>query len=49
MRAAGISMKEDVKIGQSYKFQIAPSRNGSNTGLLLGIEINGKPIRLLAE
>ena len=49
LRAAGISMKDDIKIGQNYKFQIAPSRNGSNTGLLLVLEVNGKTIRLVAE
>lgn len=49
LRAAGISMKTDIKIGSTYKFSIAPSRNGSNTGLLLLIEVNGKPIRLVAE
>jgi hypothetical protein len=49
LRAAGISMKTDIKIGATYKFKIAPSRNGSNTGLLLGIEVNGKQIRLVAE
>ena len=49
LRAAGISMKDDIKIGTSYKFQIAPSRNGSNTGLLLVLEVNGKTIRLVAE
>ena len=49
LRAAGISMKQDIKIGQTYKFSIAPSRNGTNTGLLLVIEVNGKTIRLVAE
>jgi hypothetical protein len=49
LRAAGISMKNDIRIGQDYKFQIAPSRNGSNTGLLLVLEVNGKTIRLVAE
>jgi len=49
LRAAGISMKQDIKIGQSYKFEIAPSRNGTNTGLLLVLEVNGKSIRLVAE
>ena len=49
LRAAGISMKDDIKIGQNYKFQIAPSRNGSNTGLLLVLEVNGKTIQLVAQ
>jgi hypothetical protein len=49
LRAAGISMKQDIKIGQTYKFSIAPSRNGTNTGLLLVLEVNGKTIRLVAE
>jgi hypothetical protein len=49
LRRAGIHIKEDIKVGQTYKFQIAPSRNGSNTGLLIVLEVNGQPIRLAPQ
>jgi hypothetical protein len=49
LRRAGISMKDDVAVGDVYNFQIAPSRNGSRTGLLMVIEVKGKSVRLVAE
>ena len=41
LRRAGISMKDDIKIGDTYNFQIAPARNGGRTGLLIIMEVNG--------
>ena len=48
LRRAGLSMKDDIKVGTTYSFGIAPSRNGSHTGLLLTIDVNGKTIHLTA-
>ncbi len=44
-RDAGIRMKDDVKPGGTYKFEIAPSRLGNNTGLLMSIEIKGQTFK----
>jgi hypothetical protein len=49
LRRAGISMKDDVAVGTTYNFQIAPARNGGHTGLLMVIEVKGKSVRLVAE
>jgi Family of unknown function (DUF6152) len=46
LRRAGIMLKQDIKVGQIYSMKIAPSRNGSATGLLLVINLKGKDIRL---
>jgi Family of unknown function (DUF6152) len=46
LRRAGIRLKEDVRVGQTFQMQIAPSRNGSPTGLLIVIKIKGKDYRL---
>lgn len=46
LRRAGIRLREDIRVGQSYTFRYAPSRNGSTTGLLLEIEINGQNYRM---
>lgn len=46
LRRAGLRMKDDIKVGDTYSFQIAPSRNGSPTGLLIILTVNGKDIRL---
>ena len=42
LRRAGVRLKEDIRPGQPYTFTFATARNGSNTGLLLGIMINGE-------
>jgi Family of unknown function (DUF6152) len=46
LRRAGIMLKQDIKVGQSYTMKIAPSRNGTPSGLLLVINLKGKDIRL---
>jgi hypothetical protein len=49
LRRAGIAMKDEIKVGTAYNFSIAPSRNGSHTGLLLLIDVNGKTVKLTAN
>jgi len=49
LRRAGIRMKDDVKVGQTYSFQMAPSRNGTRTGLLIVFTVGGKSVRLTPQ
>ena len=42
LRRAGISVKTDLKPGQTYTYIFSPARNGSPTGFLSDIIINGK-------
>jgi hypothetical protein len=49
LRRAGISIKEDIVVGKTYSFQIAPSRNNTNTGLLIVLDVAGKSVRLAPQ
>ena len=43
LRRQGVSIKDDIKVGQTYKLVYSPSRTGAvNVGFLVGIYINGK-------
>ena len=48
LRRAGVRLKEDIKVGQTYTFTYAVARNGSQSGLLLSITINGEERRFAA-
>jgi Family of unknown function (DUF6152) len=46
-RRAGLKFKEDVNVGQSYTFVVAPGRIAdSKIGLMLGIKVGDKMITL---
>jgi hypothetical protein len=50
MKRAGLSMRDALKVGQTYKFVICPSRNGTPTGLMSGITLpDGKTFTFGAE
>ena len=50
LRRAGFSMRDELKVGQVYKFVICPSRNGSPTGLMSGITLpDGKSFTFGAQ
>ena len=50
LKRAGFSMRDELKVGQSYKFVICPSRNGSPTGLMSGITLaDGKSFTFGAQ
>ena len=42
LRRAGISVKTDLKAGQTYTYIFSPARDGSPTGFLSDIIINDK-------
>lgn len=45
LRRQGISVKDDIKVGETYKFAYSPARHGSEPrGLLVGVYINGKRV-----
>jgi hypothetical protein len=50
MKRAGLSMRDALKVGQTYKFVICPSRNGTPTGLMSGITLpDGKTFTFGAQ
>lgn len=50
LRRAGFSMRDELKVGKTYKFVICPSRNGSPTGLMSGITLpDGKSFTFGAQ
>ena len=50
LKRAGLSMRDELKVGKTYKFVICPSRNGTPTGLMSGITLpNGKSFTFGAE
>ena|SRR5215831_9510353 len=50
LKRAGFSMRDELKVGQTYKFVICPSRNGSPTGLMSGITLpDGKSFTFGAQ
>ena len=44
LRHQGVKVKEDIKPGETYTFFYAPSWDGSNTGLLTGMTIDGRKV-----
>lgn len=46
LRRAGLRIKQDLKVGQSFKLKVFPARNGTNSGLLTAIVVNGKEYQL---
>jgi hypothetical protein len=46
LRRAGLSVKEDVKAGNTYQLVYNPSRNGSKTGFMRAITANGKRVAM---
>jgi hypothetical protein len=50
LKRAGFSMRDELKVGNTYKFVICPSRNGSPTGLMSGITLpDGKSFTFGAQ
>jgi hypothetical protein len=50
LRRAGLSLRDALKVGQTYKFVICPSRNGTPTGLMSGITLpDGRSFTFGAE
>ena len=50
LKRAGFSMRDELKVGKTYKFVICPSRNGSPTGLMSGITLpDGKSFTFGAQ
>ena len=47
LRKLGLSIKSDLKIGGSYAFTVAPSRDGSKYAFLKAITINGKVYQMV--
>lgn len=46
LRRAGLSVKEDVKAGNTYEVVYNPARNGSKTGFMRAITANGKRVAM---
>jgi hypothetical protein len=47
-RRQGVSVKQDLKVGQTYTFFIAPARKaGERGGFLTGMIINGKKLTIV--
>jgi len=50
MKRAGLSMRDALKVGQTYKLVICPARNGTPTGLMSGITLpDGKTFTFGAQ
>jgi hypothetical protein len=50
LRRAGLSLRDALKVGGTYKFVICPSRNGTPTGLMSGITLpDGRSFTFGAE
>ena len=47
LRRLGLSIKTDLKIGGTYSFTVAPSRDGSKYAFLKAITINGKKFQMV--
>jgi Family of unknown function (DUF6152) len=47
LRRLGLSIKNDLKIGGTYSFTVAPSRDGSKYVFLKAITINGKVFQMV--
>ncbi len=47
LRRLGLSIKNDLKIGGTYSFTCAPSRDGSRYVFLKAITVNGKVFQMV--
>ena len=47
LRRMGIAVKTDFKTGQKYDFYYTPARDGSNTGFITAVTINGKKYQMV--
>ena len=47
LRRLGLSIKTDLKIGGTYSFTVAPSRDGSKYAFLKAVTINGKVFQMV--
>lgn len=47
LRRLGLSIKTDLKIGGTYSFTVAPSRDGSKYAFLKAVTINGKKFQMV--
>ena len=47
LRRLGLSIKNDLKIGGTYGFTVAPSRDGSKYAFLKAVTINGKLFQMI--
>ena len=48
LRRAGVRVKDDLKIGGTYSFTVAPSKDGSKLAFLKAININGRLVQMVA-
>jgi hypothetical protein len=49
LRRSGLKMKEDVIVGKQFTIWYNTSRDGSKTGYIRGVSVNGKRINLQAD
>ena len=50
LRRSGLSMHQDLKIGQVYKLAYCPALDGTNAGLITGVRLpDGRIIGLYAK
>jgi uncharacterized protein DUF6152 len=47
LRKAGIRVKDDLKIGGTYSFTVAPSRDGSHIAFLKAVNVNGRLVQMI--
>jgi hypothetical protein len=47
LRRLGLSIKNDLKIGGTYGFTCAPSRDGSKYAFLKAVTVNGKKFQMV--
>ena len=47
LRRMGVAVKTDFKVGQSYTFYYTPARDGSNSGFITAVTINGKKYQMV--
>lgn len=47
LRRLGLSIKNDLKIGGTYGFTVAPSRDGSKYAFLKAVTVNGKRFQMV--
>ena len=49
LRRSGLKMKEDMTVGKTFTVFYNTSRDGSNTGYVRGVMVNGKRVNLQAD
>ncbi len=47
LRRAGLRVKDDLKIGGTYSFTVAPSKDGSPMAFLKAITVNGRLVQMV--